>query len=102
VLLRKREIDVVKPITDGHINRGLEPKLDLTKHIASNYRLRLHNRPGVSRRLELMLRPKISAAPRSDLGVDRKLTAPDPGRLAPNVRGKILGPKSFTPQSSCY
>jgi DNA-binding CsgD family transcriptional regulator len=54
-LLTKRENDVVKLVVEGHTNREVAEKLNLTEHTVSNYLFRIHQKLGISSRVELVL-----------------------------------------------
>jgi len=54
-LLSKRELDVVRCVSEGMTNRDIASHLRLSKHTVKNYMFRIFNKLGVSNRAELIL-----------------------------------------------
>jgi DNA-binding NarL/FixJ family response regulator len=54
-LLSKRELDVVRCVSEGLTNREIAVKLDLSEHTIKNYLFRTFNKLGISNRSELIL-----------------------------------------------
>jgi DNA-binding NarL/FixJ family response regulator len=84
VSLTKREIDVVKLVVDGHTNREIAYKLELSEHTVRNYLARIYEKLGISSRLELRLSSIVTG--RSDPAANRKLIVADSGVRASSLR----------------
>ncbi len=54
-LLSKREIDVVRCVSEGLTNREIAQRLKLTEHTVKNYLFRIFDKLGVSSRVEVVL-----------------------------------------------
>ena len=65
-LLSKRELEVVKAVSEGLTNREIGDRLKLSRHTIKNYLLRIFDKVGVSNRMELIyltLRPPATIHP---------------------------------------
>ena len=65
-LLSKREMDVVRSLSEGLTNREIAERLGLSQHTIKNYLFRVYDKLGVSSRLELLFMTLTQAvAPQS-------------------------------------
>ena len=53
-LLSKREVEVVRCVTEGLTNREIADRLDLSQHTIKNHLFRIFDKLGVSNRIELL------------------------------------------------
>jgi two-component system nitrate/nitrite response regulator NarL len=64
-LLSRREMDVVRSLSEGLTNREIAERLGLSQHTIKNYLFRVYDKLGVSSRLELFFMTIQGGAPRS-------------------------------------
>jgi DNA-binding NarL/FixJ family response regulator len=98
-LLSKREMDVVRSLSEGLTNREIAERLGLSQHTIKNYLFRVYDKLGVSNRLELLFmtltqngtsntaraaKPKLEPAV---LGAERKIPHLPPANSSPAPHG---------------
>jgi two-component system nitrate/nitrite response regulator NarL len=88
-LLSKREMDVVRSLTEGLTNREIAERLGLSQHTIKNYLFRVYDKLGVSSRLELlfMTLTQAGANPSAPGASGSGQTAPLPAKFGAFPKG---------------
>lgn len=89
-LLTRREHDVVRLVTEGHVNREVAQQLGLSEHTVKNYLFNVFNKLGISSRAELILYA-VSNSDNRVLRADaaepvRRANGNGNGRLKPSIQ----------------
>src|SRR5713101_3609963 len=83
-LLSKREMDVVRSLSEGLTNREIAERLGLSQHTIKNYLFRVYDKLGVSSRLELLFMTLTQAGAPPSTGPTAQNTS-HPGHGSPRL-----------------